>query len=110
MTRADRLAHLAGYAGVVAVLASATWAGPIGMLLGAIFVFGTVGYAGYVGYDVLTDQVRAEAADAAEPTAATDGGRPVSTIEPENVADAIETHGAANVRDDQIVAALRGER
>jgi hypothetical protein len=83
MSRADRLAHLGGYAAIAAVLASANWAGILGMLLGGAFVLLVVGYAALVGYDVLTSRVRAEAADVVgdDPTpetgdaVATDGGR-----------------------------------
>lgn len=77
MSRADRVAHLSGYAGIVAVLASANWSGMIGSFVGFLFVVGVVGYAGVIGYDVVSKRLRAEAKAAAEetPTPAADGGR-----------------------------------
>jgi flagellar biosynthesis/type III secretory pathway M-ring protein FliF/YscJ len=71
----EELAHLAGYAALVAVLASANWAGLVGKLVGAVFVLGVLAYFGVVGVRALTTRVRAEAEAAADVDAvAADGG------------------------------------
>lgn len=69
--RATRVVHLAGYTGLVAVLGTADYAGPLGLVVAAVFIVGFVVYAGRVGADALTEHVRREADDT---PAVADGG------------------------------------
>lgn len=98
-----RLVHLAGYASITAVLATADWAGLSGPLLAAPIVLGTLYLGGRRLVERLTE--RAQANLEAEPghRLATDGdGR----TRREQLVDTVEEHGSGAVRDDVLVDEL----
>lgn len=111
----ESLVHLAGYATLALILGTATWS-TFGGVFALPLVFSTLAILGHRGFHAVVEKARVDApdiepADAAseDRTAATDGGQPVATLGPADLADAVEEHGTENVRDDAIVAALRGE-
>jgi hypothetical protein len=111
----ETLAHLAGYSTLALILGTASWS-TFGWVFALPLVFGTLAILGYRGFHAVVEKARVDGPDIepAEPgpeakTAATDGGRPISSLTADDLADAVEDHGAENVCDDAIVAALRGE-
>lgn len=99
----EGLVHLGGYASITAVLASANWAGPLGMLLAMPIIL--VGI--YVGLQVVVDHLTARArhdlVDDQPATVATDGGPSRQSV----LVDAIEEEGSGAVRDEVLIDELQ---
>ncbi|WP_135304111.1 hypothetical protein [Haloarcula amylovorans] len=76
MTERDRFVHLAGYASITAVLATANWAGLSAYLLAAPLMLGTLYIGGQMLVGRLVKRAREDTAPATAdtPTPATDGG------------------------------------
>lgn len=75
MTDDRTLVHLAGYAAIVAVLASATWSGALGAVVGWLFVLAAIVTLAREGIHRLGNRMRTEAEKAARRgSTATDGG------------------------------------
>ena len=75
MTERLKLAHLAGYASIAAVLATAEWAGPLAMVLVVPLLAWTLYHAGDLVVRRLTARARADLEEQATGgAAATDGG------------------------------------
>ena len=62
----EQLVHLAGYAAIAGVLASANWSGPVGALVGGLFVLAGGAVLAHEAYVRLARRLRAEAEAAAE--------------------------------------------
>lgn len=98
-----RLVHLAGYASIAAVLATADWAGLSGPLLAAPLVLGTLYLGGRRLVERLTERAQENLESKPGRPLATDGG----PTRREQLVDAVEEHGSGAVRDDMLLDELK---
>ncbi|QIO23085.1 hypothetical protein [Haloarcula sp. JP-L23] len=74
------LVHLAGYATIASILATANWAGLSAVLLALPLVLGTLWFAGRQGARSAVDRAKADMDQPApSPSTATDGGTDQTT-------------------------------